>query len=183
MDERECGTLSGMRPPICVRTLTDDERQALEQGLHSTDACGFRRCQILVTSARGERAPRSAAALGIDDQTVLDALHACNASELTGVQKQSARAHHTRLVVGPEAAERLRVRVHRRPRDCGTPGRWWTVEWAAAVRVAAGIGAPRVSGETSRQTLLRRRSSGERATHAEHQPRSRIRAQKGGVTA
>jgi hypothetical protein len=67
---------------------------------------GFRRCQILVASARGERAPRSAAALGIDDQTVLDALHACNTSGLASLHKQPARAHHTRLVVGPEAAAR-----------------------------------------------------------------------------
>ncbi len=61
MDERECGTLLGMRPPIFVRTLTDDERQALEQGLRSKDAFVLRRCQILLASARGERAPRSAA--------------------------------------------------------------------------------------------------------------------------
>jgi uncharacterized membrane protein len=32
-----------MRPPIFVRTLSDDERQALEQGLRSKDAFVLRR--------------------------------------------------------------------------------------------------------------------------------------------
>jgi len=49
-----------MRPPLFVRTLTDDERQALEQGLRSQDAFIVRRCQMLLASARGERAPRIA---------------------------------------------------------------------------------------------------------------------------
>jgi hypothetical protein len=47
--------------------------------------------------------------LGSDDQTVLAALHACNATGRTGLQQPSARAHHTRLVFAPEQAERLRA--------------------------------------------------------------------------
>jgi len=65
-----------MRPPIFVRALTDDERQGLEKGLRAKDAFVLRRCQILLSSARGERAPRIAEHLGCDDQTVLDALQA-----------------------------------------------------------------------------------------------------------
>jgi hypothetical protein len=49
-----------MRPPIFVRTLSAEERQALEQGLQAKDAFVLRRCQILLASARGERAPRIA---------------------------------------------------------------------------------------------------------------------------
>jgi hypothetical protein len=75
MGERECGTLGSMRPPTFVRTLNPDERQALEKGLRSKDAFVLRRCQILLSSARGELAPRIAEQLGCDDQTVLDALH------------------------------------------------------------------------------------------------------------
>src|SRR5499427_9688019 len=101
MDERECGTLLGMRPPIFVRTLSDDERRVLEQGLRSKDAFVLRRCQILLASARGERAPRIATYLGIDDQTVLDALHAFNATGLKSLVKGSSRPKRTRLVFGP----------------------------------------------------------------------------------
>jgi hypothetical protein len=60
MEEREWGTLIGMRPPIVVRPLSEEERQALEQGLHAKDAFVLHRCQMLVASARGERVPRLA---------------------------------------------------------------------------------------------------------------------------
>jgi transposase len=183
MGERECGTLSGMRPPIFVRTLTDDERQALEQGLRSKDAFVLRRCQILLASARGERAPRIAAYLGIDDQTVLDALHAFNASGLPSLQKKSSRAHRTRLVFAPEQAERLRSLLHRSPRDFGQPTSVWTLELAAEVSVAEGIVSTRVSGETIRQTLLRLGIGWERAKHWITSPDPGYARKKGGVTA
>ncbi len=172
-----------MRPPIFVRTLTGDERQALEQGLRSNDAFVLRRCQILLASARGERAPRSAAYLGIDDQTVLDALHAFTASGLPSLQKKSSRAHRTRLVVAPEQAERLRALVHRSPRDFGKPTSLWTLELAAEVSVAEGIVSTRVSGETIPATLLRLGIGWERATHGITSPDPGYERKKGSVTA
>ncbi len=172
-----------MRPPIFVRPLTNEERTALEQGLRSPDAFVLRRCQILLASARGERAPRIAAYLGIDDQTVLDALHAFNAKGLQALQKGSSRAHRTRLVFGPAQAERLRALLHRRPRDFGKPTSVWTMELAAEVSVAEGIVATRVSGETIRQTLLRLGISWERAKHWITSPDPGYERKKGGVTA
>jgi transposase len=183
MGERECATLIGMRPPIFVRPLSEEERQALEKGLHSPDAFVLRRCQIVLASARGERAPRIAAYLGIDDQTVLDALHAFNASGLACLQKQSARAHRTRLVFAPEQAERLRALLHRSPRDFGKSSSLWTLEWAAEVSVAEGIVPTRVSGETIRQTLLRLGISWERAKHWISSPDPGYTRKKGSVTA
>jgi transposase len=183
MDERECGTLAGMRPPIFVRPLTDAERQAVTAGLRSSDAFVLRRCQILLASVRGERAPRIAAQLGCDDQTVLDALHAFNAVGLTSLQKKSTRAHRTRLVFGPEQAERLRALLHRTPRDFGKPDSLWTLAWAAEVSVAEGIVPTQVSGETIRQTLLRLGVSWERAKHWITSPDPGYARKKGGVTA
>jgi hypothetical protein len=90
-----------MRAPIFVRLLSEAEWAALEKGLRSADAFVLRRCQILLASARGERAPRIAAYLGIDDQTVLDALHAFNADGLKSLVKGSSRPKLTRLVFGP----------------------------------------------------------------------------------
>jgi transposase len=172
-----------MRPPIFVRTLTEAERQSLEQGLRSKDAFVLRRCQILLASARGERAPRIAAYLGIDDQTVLDALHAFNAAGLTCLQKKSSRAHRTRLVFHPEQAERLRALLHRSPRDFGKPGSLWTLEWAAEVSVVEGIVPTRVSGETIRQTLHRLGVGWERAKHWITSPDPAYERKKGGATA
>ncbi len=172
-----------MRPPIFVRTLSDEERQALEQGLRSTDAFILRRCQILLASARGERAPRIAAYLGIDDQTVLDALHAFNADGLKALIKGSSRPKRTRLVFGPAAAERLRALLHRSPRDFGKPTSVWTLDLAAEVSVAEGIVATRVSGETIRTTLLRLGLSWERAKHWITSPDPAYERKRGSVTA
>jgi Cu+-exporting ATPase len=54
---RECGILDGMKQPIFVRPLTEEDQEALEAGLRSWDAFVLRRCQILLTSSRGERVP------------------------------------------------------------------------------------------------------------------------------
>ncbi len=181
--ERECGTLGSMRPPIFVRPLSEAEHAALEKGLHSADAFVLRRCQILFASARGERAPRIATYLGIDDQTVLDALHAFNADGLNCLTKGSSRPKRTRLVFGPEPAERLRGLLHRSPREFGKPTSLWTLELAAEVSVAEGIVSTRVSGETIRQTLLRLGLSWERAKHWITSPDPAYARKKGSVTA
>jgi transposase len=102
-----------------------------------------------------ERAPCIAAYLGIDDQTVLDALHAFNADGLQSLVKGSSRPKRTRLVFGPEQAERLRALLHRSPRDFHKPTGLWTLDLVAEVSVAEGIVPTRVSEETIRQTLLR----------------------------
>jgi transposase len=154
-----------MRPPIFVRPLTDAERHTLEHGLRSADAFVLRRCQILLASARGERAPQIAAHLGCDDQTVLDALHAFNARGLDALQQGSSRPHRTRLAFPPEQAKRLRALLHRSPREFGHPTSLWTLELAAEVSCAQGLSPTRVSGETIRQTLKRLGVSWRRAKH------------------
>ena len=45
--------IEGMRNPIFIRPLTEDERQHIQKGLRSSDAFVLRRCQILTGSARG----------------------------------------------------------------------------------------------------------------------------------
>jgi transposase len=154
-----------MRSPIFIRPLTDTERQTLTAGLRSSDAFVLRRCQILLASSRGERAPRIAEHLGCDDQTVLDALHAFNAQGLDALTKGSFRPHHTPLVFGPEQAEQLRALLHRPPRDVGYPTSVWTLDLAAQASVDQGLVTTRVSGETIRQTLLRLGQGWKRAKH------------------
>ena len=52
-----------------MRPLTDAERDAVEQGLRSSNAYTLRRSQIIAASARGEHIPRIARGLSCDDQT------------------------------------------------------------------------------------------------------------------
>jgi transposase len=160
-----------MRSPIFVRPLTETEHQALTAGLRASDAFVLRRCQILLASSRGERAPRIAEHLGCDDQTVLDALHAFNAQGLEALKKGAFRPKHTPLVFGPEQAEQaeqaeqLRALLHRPPRDFGYPTSVWTLDLAAQASVEQGVVSTRVSGETIRQTLLRLGQGWKRAKH------------------
>jgi transposase len=140
--------LAGMRTPIIVRPLTDAERQALTAGLRSSEAFVLRRCQIVLASARGERAPRIAQQLGCDDQTVLDALQA--------LQKGSSRPHHPPPQAFPgDRAEQLRALLHRSPRAFGHPTSLWTLDLAAEVSCAQGLTPTVVSGEAIRKTLRR----------------------------
>lgn len=157
--------LRGMRKPIFVRPLTDAECHTLERGLRSCDAFVLRRCQILLASARGERAPQSAAHLGCDDQTVLTAIHAFNGVGLAALEKGSSRPHRTRLVLSPEQTEQLRALLHRSPRAFGHPTSLWTLDLAAQVSLATGLSPRRVSGETIRQALKRLGVNWQRAKH------------------
>jgi transposase len=164
--------------------LMDAERTAVTAGLRSPDAFVLRRCQIVLASARGERAPRIAEQLGCDDQTVLDALHAFNTRGLAALHKGSSRAHHPRPQAFPgERAEQLRALLHRRPREFGHPTSLWTLELAAQVSCAEGLTATQVSGETIRLTLKRLGIGWKRAKQWITSPDPEYVRKKGAATA
>ena len=145
-----------MRDPIFVRPLSDDERKALEEGLRFKDAFVLRRCQILLQSAGGERAPRIARALGCNDQTVRNAIRAFDVGGLEeALSKGSSRPGTIHAAFDAERAERLRELLHRSPRDFGKPTSLWTLELAAEVSFEEGLTDKRVTGETVRATLER----------------------------
>jgi len=144
-----------VRPPKFVRPLTDAEREAVAAGLRSSDAFTLRRSQIVLASARGERAPRIAAQLGCDDQTVLDAIAAFNARGRACLRRGSHRPRTTRPAFTAAGAERLRALLHQRPRTFDRATSLWTLALAAEVAFEQGLTATRVSGETIRATLAR----------------------------
>ncbi len=144
-----------MRKPIFVRTLTEEERAALEAGLRSSDAFVLRRCQILLASARGKRAPEIAADLGCGDDTVLKTLHAFNRVGLEVLRRKSTRPHTSHVAFPGEKAEELCALLHHSPRHFGKATDLWTLQLAAEVSFAQGLTPKRVSDETIRQTLAR----------------------------
>ncbi len=144
-----------MQAPRFVRPPTEQERQALAAGLRSADAFTLRRSQIVLASARGERAPAIARGLGCSDQTVRNALRAFDARGAAALVAGSSRPHTTQATFDADGAERLRALLHRSPRDFGHPTSVWTLELAAEVAFAEGITARRVSDETVRATLAR----------------------------
>ena len=110
-----------MKPPIFVRTLSEEEREALEAGLRSSDAFVLRRCQILLASARRERPPRIAENLGCGSQTVRNAIHAFDERGLGALQAGSSRPREVHAAFDERGSEALRQMLHARC-STTTPG-------------------------------------------------------------
>jgi transposase len=145
-----------MKPPLFVRTLSKDERKALQAGLRSSDAFVLRsRCQILLSSARGESPPQIARSLGCASQTVRNAIHAFNERGLDALKAGSSRPKHTRAAFDEQGVEALKELLRHSPREFGKDTSLWTLEHAAEVSFEEGITEERVSGETIRSTLKR----------------------------
>jgi transposase len=143
-----------MRPPTFVRPLTRQEQARLEAGLRSPTAFELRRCQIVLASARGERAPAIAHAVGCSTQTVHNVLRAFQARGLASLTRRSSRPRTVRPAFGVGAAA-LRALLHQPPRAFDKPTSLWTLELAAEVSFEQGLTATRASGETIRATLAR----------------------------
>ncbi len=172
-----------MRPPLCVRALTDEERSRLEAGLRSSDAFVLRRCQIVMASARGERVPAIARVVGCDEKTVRQVVHGFNAQGLAVLHHGSSRPHTIHPAFPPAAAEALRDLLHRSPRAFGKPTSLWTLELAAEVSCAQGLTPSVVTGEAIRQTLLRLGIGWKRAKQWITSPDPEYLRKKGGAIA
>lgn len=138
-----------------MRPLADGEREGLEAGLRSSDAFVLRRCQILLASARGERAPAIARSLSCDVHTVHDAISAFEARGLACLVRGSSRPHTIHAAFPGDHAKALRALLHQSPRTFGKPTSLWTLEVAAEVSFERGVTSTRVTGETIRATLAR----------------------------
>jgi len=154
-----------MRKPIFIRPLTQDEHQQVQKGLRSSDAFVLRRCQILLASSRGERAPAIALQLGCDDQTVRNVIKDFNATGLDVLQEGSSRPHHLRTTFTEEGCQRLQDLLHRSPHDFGRDRGVCTLKLAAQVSIEQGIIATVVSTESVRRALKRLKTNWKRAKH------------------
>lgn len=154
-----------LKPPF-IRSLTKEERKALEAGLHSNDAFVVRRCLILLLSSRGKKAAEIAQTLCCDDETVRDVIKGFEAKGWEVLKRGSSRPHTIHAAFKRESdIERLRNILHQSPRNFGKPTSLWTLDLAAEVCFNEGLTSKRVSGETIRATLLRMGVRWKRAKH------------------
>ncbi len=144
-----------MRPPLFVRPLTADEHQALTVALRSSDAVVVRRAQILLASARGDRAPQIAHTLGCNDQTVRNIIQRFNTNGLAALPRGSSRPKTPVVAFDRPTAERLRALLHQSPRTFGKPTSVWTLALVVEVSFEQGLTPRPVSRETIRATLQR----------------------------
>ena len=171
-----------MRTPIFIRPLTEDERHQIQAGLRSSDAFVMRRCQILLATARGERAIAIAHHLGCDDQTVRNVIHGFNATGLAVLQEGSSRPHRLHTSFSEDGLEQLKDLLHRSPRDFGKERGTWTLELAAQVSFEQGIIATHISDESVRRALKRLKTNWKRAKHWITSPDPQYQLKKTHVT-
>jgi len=167
-----------MKAPIFIRPLTEDERRQIQAGLRSSNAFVLRRCQILLASARRERAPAIAHHLGCDDQTVRNVIKDFNAAGLEVLRTGSSRLLRLRTLFGDEEARQLKDLLHRSPRDFGLDQGLWTLELAAKISFELGIISRVASDESVRRALKRLGTNWKRAKHADYQSRPTVPAKK-----
>jgi transposase len=171
-----------MKPPLYVRPLSDDERDALKAGLRSPDAFTHRRSQILLASARHDTPPTIARQLGCASQTVRNTIRAFNERGLAALQERSHR-NHTIITTFDEAGlEQLQALAHRSPRDFGYATSLWTLELLADESARQGLTAQRVSDETVRRAIVRLGSSWKRAKRWITSPDPAYLRKKGAAT-
>ena len=154
-----------MQAPLLVRPPTDEERRALAAGLRSADAFTVRRCQAVLASSRGEHVPAVARMLGCCEQTVRAAIHAFTRDGVAALRRASSRPRTAAPTFDTAATDRLLALLRRSPREFGHPTSPWTLDLAAQAAHAEGITPVRLSRETVRTALRRRKVSWRRAKH------------------
>jgi transposase len=150
---------------IFVRELTETEREQLQKGLRSQDGFVLKRCQMVLASARGERAPAIAQNLGCSDDTVQKVINGFNAKGLEILEMGSRRPHKIQAAFSTKTAAKLKDMLHQSPRDFGKETSCWTLDLAAEVSFENGLIKERVSDETIRNTLKRLGVKWSRAKH------------------
>jgi len=154
-----------MKPPTFVRDLTAAERQRLQAGLRGADAFTVRRCQILLASARGQRASTIARNLGCAVGTVHYALRAFRAEGLACLQEKSSRPHSAHAFLDERFTEALKDLLHHSPRLFGKPTSLWTLDLVAEVCHGKGWTPRQLTGEAIRVALRRLGIRWKRAKH------------------
>jgi transposase len=162
--------MEGMKTPLFVHPLNEDEQHHIQSGLRSKNAFVLRRSQIVLASARGERAIAIASHLGCDDQTVRNVIKEFNTHGLLVLQEKSSRPHHLHAAIAEEDLPRLQALLHRGPRDCGKDTSIWSLDLLAQVSFEQGLTRSQVSGETIRQAIRRLGLNWKRVKHRINSP-------------
>ena len=175
--------LDGMKPPLYVRTFTEAEQHAIEAARRSSQAFTLRRSQILLASARREPVPQIALALGCNEQTVRNAIHAFNQQGIAALNKGSTRPKTVpHAIFDAKRREQVHALLHQSPRAFGKPTSVWTLALAAEVSHEQGITPRLVSDEAIRLVLARLGVSWRRAKHWITSPDPAYAAKKGDAT-
>lgn len=165
-----------------VRSLTAEERQALEKGRKSGDAFTVRRSQVLLASA-GRMGPAEVGrVVGCTAQAVRNAIRAFEADGLACLTATSHARKDPGRVWDRDRDEDLRDLLHRRPRAFGKATSLWTLGLVAEVCHQKGWTSRVLSIEAIRQALKRLGVGWQRAKHWITSPDPEYAKKKSGGT-
>lgn len=160
----------GIMRPIYVGNLSEKETKALKKGLHSSSAFTVRRCQILLKSAKGEKAKEIAHQLHCSDQAVRNTIRAYQQQGLACLQEKSHARHDQQAVINERGSARLKEIVRLSPRNFDYETSIWTRPMLAEVLYQEGYTSKLVSVSTITATLQRVGISWRRAKKWVHSP-------------
>jgi transposase len=152
-----------MKPPLFVRNLTPEKRQALEAGLRSKDAFTLRRCQILLASADKQKPSDIARNLKCAKQTVRNVIHDFEQRGLACLKRGSTVPVSVEPVLNAEKREQLQAILHQSPRNFGKNSSVWTLQLLAEVCHEQGLSETILSAPTILDAIVRLGVSWKRA--------------------
>lgn len=154
-----------MKPPLFVRSLTEDELLALDKALRSNEGFTVRRAQILRLSNQRQRPRQIADHLGLSSQGVREVLHAFEERGLACLRRAKMGPKTTEPIFDEPKREKLLDLAHKSPREFSKARSAWTLETLAQVAFEQGLTEEQVSHETIRQAVHALGSSWKRAKH------------------
>jgi transposase len=169
--------------PLYARTLTEEERQRLQEGLRSSDGFTVRRAQMILMSAdKGLKVDAIGARLGCQGQAVREAIHAFHREGLSCLQGKKRGRQDDQRAFDDAAREQLKALIRQSPRTLGYETSLWTLNLLAEASYQQGLTASRVSGETVRATLAAMGTRWKRAKHWLTSPDPRYETKKSAGT-
>ena len=138
-----------MRQKIEVRKIKEAEQSELESNLHHSDSFVVRRCQIVLSSSRGETASKIALEVGCSDQGVRNVIKAFNQGGLNCLERQSSRPKRVEPLIKESQLEHLQEILHQSPRIYGKARSQWTLNHLAEVCTEQGLTASKVDEKSS----------------------------------
>lgn len=142
-----------MRAKRYVREFTEEEKAAIEAGLHSQDIFVLRRSQMLFFSSEGLSMDDIASKVGYHHESVRLVLKRFDVEGIQVLEKVKKGPKTTTKAISPGNAEKLKEVLRRSPREFKKESSLWTLELLAEVSYEEGLSTRKVSYETIRTTL------------------------------
>ena len=140
--------------PIYTRSITEEERENLRDGLKSPNGVVVRRSQVILMSAsEGLKAQAIADRVGYSDETVRQVIQRFNEEGVAAIYPKSSARPDDQRAFKDDAREQLQALVHQSPRDFGCESSVWTCRLLAEVSYQQGLTDHLVHSDTVAETL------------------------------